>query len=72
MDTNLCVIRLSEGERIGDVLGKVLDTADMTTIGAFAVSKDNPTELHYHDFDEYWYFYRRHDDSDAANGGRTV
>ena len=56
MDTNLCVIRLSEGERIGEVLGKVLDTADMTTIGAFAVSKENPTELHYHDFDEYWYF----------------
>ena len=24
MDTNLCVIRLSEGERIGGVLGKVL------------------------------------------------
>ena len=56
MDTNLCVIRLSEGERIGDTLGKVLDTPDMTTIGAFAVSKENPTELHYHDFDEYWYF----------------
>ena len=56
MDTNLCVIRLSEGERIGDVLGKVLDTPDMTTIGAFAVSKENPTELHFHDFDEYWYF----------------
>ena len=56
MDTNFCVIRLSEGERIGDTLGKVLDTPDMTTIGAFAVSKENPTELHYHDFDEYWYF----------------
>ena len=37
MNTNLCVIRLSEGERIGEVLGKVLDTADMTTIGVFAV-----------------------------------
>ncbi|MYC78572.1 cupin domain-containing protein [Candidatus Poribacteria bacterium] len=56
MDTNLCVIHLSEGERIGDALGNVLDTPDMTTIGAFAVSKENPTELHYHDFDEYWYF----------------
>ena len=56
MDTNLCVIRLGNGERVNDALGKVLDTPDMTTIGAFAVSKENPTELHYHDFDEYWYF----------------
>ena len=56
MDTNLCVIRLGKGERVNDALGKVLDTPDMTTIGAFAVSKENPTELHYHDFDEYWYF----------------
>ena len=56
MDTNLCIIRLGEGERVGDTLGKVLDTPDMTTIGAFVVSKEHPTELHYHDFDEYWYF----------------
>ncbi len=56
MDTKLCVIRVSEGERIGDTLSAVLDTPDMTTLGAFAVSKENPTELHYHDFDEYWYF----------------
>ena len=28
MDTNLCVIRLGEGERISDALGKVLDTPD--------------------------------------------
>ena len=56
MDTNLCIIQLGEGERVGDTLGKVLDTPDMTTIGAFVVSKENPTELHYHDFDEYWYF----------------
>ena len=44
----------------------------MTTIGVFAVSKENPTELHYHDFDEYWYFTEGDNDSDAANGGRTV
>ena len=49
MDTNLCVIRLGKGERVNDALGKVLDTPDMTTIGAFTVSKENPTELHYHD-----------------------
>ncbi|MCE2399455.1 cupin domain-containing protein [Candidatus Poribacteria bacterium] len=56
MDTNLCVIRLGDGERVCDTLGKILDTPDITTIGPFAVSKEHPTELHYHDFDEYWYF----------------
>lgn len=56
MDTTLCVIRLNDGERVSDTLQNVLDTPDMTTIGSFVVSKDSPTELHYHDFDEYWLF----------------
>ena len=56
MDTNLCVIRLNDGERVSGTLRNVLDTPDMTTIGPFTVSKDRPTELHYHDFDEYWLF----------------
>lgn len=56
MDTNLCVIHLGDGERVSETLGDVLDTPDMTTIGPFTVSKERPTELHYHDFDEYWYF----------------
>lgn len=56
METNFCVIHLNAGERIGETLSEALDTPDMTTIGPFTVSKDNPTELHYHDFDEYWYF----------------
>lgn len=56
MDTNLCIVRLGIGERVGDTLGKILDTPDMTTIGPFVVSREHPTELHYHDYDEYWYF----------------
>lgn len=56
MDINACVIRLGQGERVSKALGECLDTPDMTTIGAFSVSKEHPTELHYHDYDEYWYF----------------
>ena len=56
MHTRLCIIRLDEGERVEDALGAVLDTPDMTTMGPFTVSKEHPTELHYHDYDEYWYF----------------
>lgn len=39
MTTDLCIIRLGKGERVNDALGKILDTPDMTTIGAFAVPK---------------------------------
>ena len=42
MDTNLCIIRLGEGERVGDTLGKILDTPDMTTIGAFCCFQRTP------------------------------
>ena len=56
MSTDVYVIRLSQGEKLGEDLQALLDTADMGSIGSFAVSKDRPTELHYHDFDEYWCF----------------
>lgn len=56
MDTDLCVIRLNDGERVSGTLRHVLDIPDMSTIGPFTVSKVHPTELHYHDFDEYWLF----------------
>ncbi len=56
METRHCIIRLGNGERVPDVLEAFLDTPDMTTIGHFTVSNEHPTELHYHDYDEYWYF----------------
>lgn len=54
--TDMCVIRLSRGERIGKDLKQALDPADIGSIASFAVPKNRPTELHYHDYDEYWYF----------------
>ena len=56
MKTDIYVVRLSDGERVGEKVKPLLDPVDMGSIGHFAVSKDQPTELHYHDFDEYWYF----------------
>lgn len=50
------VVRLDRGEGVSKDLSRVLDPADMGSIGHFAISKDRPTELHYHDYDEYWYF----------------
>ena len=54
MRTDIYVVRLSDGERVGEEVKSLLDPVDMGSIGHFAVSKDQPTELHYHDFDEYW------------------
>ena len=56
MSTDVYFIKLGQGDRLGENLKPLLDTVDMGSIGSFTVSKDQPTELHYHDFDEYWYF----------------
>ncbi|MCH8295696.1 cupin domain-containing protein [Candidatus Poribacteria bacterium] len=56
MKTDMYVIRLGEGERLSENLRTQLDSANMGSIASFSVSKDQPTELHFHDFDEYWYF----------------
>lgn len=54
--TDVCVIRLSKGERISAELTQVLDEVNIASIHFFAVPPERPTELHYHDFDEYWLF----------------
>lgn len=56
MTTDMCIIRLGQGERINAELQNMLASVDMATIGQFTVSKEHPTELHFHDYDEYWYF----------------
>ncbi len=54
--TDLCVIRLSKGEGISEELAEALDEVNIASIGSFVVLPEQPTELHYHDFDEYWLF----------------
>ena len=56
MTTDMYVIWLSQGESVSGDLERILDPVDMASIGHFTVSKAQPTELHYHDYDEYWYF----------------
>ncbi|HIE27301.1 TPA: hypothetical protein EYP66_08445 [Candidatus Poribacteria bacterium] len=54
--TDVCVIRLGKGERISSELEAVLDEVNIASVHAFVVTPESPTELHYHDFDEYWLF----------------
>jgi mannose-6-phosphate isomerase-like protein (cupin superfamily) len=56
MTTDMCIVRLNQGEKVSAEVERHLAPADMASIGAFAVSKESPTELHFHDYDEYWYF----------------
>ncbi|MDP6111796.1 MAG: cupin domain-containing protein [Planctomycetota bacterium] len=57
-----CVIRLGKGERISENLADHLETVNIAGIHGFTVPPERPTEMHYHDFDEYWLF----------TGGETV
>jgi len=54
--TDVCVIRLGKGERISEELAEVLDEVNISSIHAFEVPAERPTELHYHDYDEHWLF----------------
>jgi len=53
---DLCIVRIGNGDRLNRELIKTLDPVDIGTLHQFAVTPDKPTELHYHDFDEYWFF----------------
>jgi len=56
LTTDMCVIRLGKGESISNELAEILDEVDIASIHSFVVPLERPTELHYHDFDEYWLF----------------
>ena len=56
MDPDLCIIRIGKGDRLNKELTRTLDPVDVETLHQFVVTPDKPTELHYHDFDEYWFF----------------
>ena len=56
IDLDKCVVRLNRHERISNELSAVLDPPDIAGIQWFRILPDRPTEMHYHDFDEYWLF----------------
>ena len=56
VDLDKCVVRLGRREKISAELAKVLDPADITGIAWFRIPADRSTEMHYHDYDEYWLF----------------
>ncbi|MBT5873439.1 MAG: hypothetical protein HOH43_08480 [Candidatus Latescibacteria bacterium] len=53
---DLCIVKLSQGERIPESLATLLDPADMGSLHEYVLPAGTEVELHYHDFDEYWLF----------------
>ncbi len=55
-DPAVCVVRLSQGERVNPVLAALLRPVDPVTFHEYRLPAGTPVELHFHDFDEYWLF----------------
>lgn len=52
----LCIVRYSAGERIPSELAARLLPVDPQTFHVYRLPARTPVELHFHDFDEYWWF----------------
>lgn len=55
-DPLLCVVRTRQGERIDGQLAERLNPVDPASFHEYRLPANAEVELHYHDFDEYWWF----------------
>jgi quercetin dioxygenase-like cupin family protein len=55
-NTDLCIVHTRAGGRISDTLAVLLDPVDPATLHEYVLPPHTPVELHWHDFDEYWWF----------------
>ena len=55
-DPRVCVVRIREGGRIEGALAEMLNPVDPATFHEFRLPANSDVELHYHDYDEYWWF----------------
>ncbi len=55
-DPSLCIVHTGRGERIGPDLAALLLPVNPATFHEYRLAARAEVELHYHDFDEYWWF----------------
>lgn len=55
-DPSTCVVRTRKGERITGLLAESLRPVDAATFHEYRLPANTDVELHYHDYDEYWWF----------------
>ena len=59
-DPGICIVRFSQGARICGQLADLLNPVDPATFHQYRLPARTPVELHFHDFDEYWWFVEGH------------
>jgi mannose-6-phosphate isomerase-like protein (cupin superfamily) len=50
------VVRLAQGEKLSEAARAALDQPDVLGVHYWEMKCPKETELHFHDFDEYWLF----------------
>ena len=59
-DPLLCIVRTGQGQRVTGLLAELLNPVDPKTFHQYRLPARTDVELHYHDFDEYWWFVSGH------------
>lgn len=55
-DPSICIVHTGRGQRITGELAKLLNPVEPTTFHEYRLKPTATVELHYHDYDEYWWF----------------
>ncbi len=55
-DPAVCIVHTGTGERPSEVLAGLLRPVNPATFHIYRLEANRDVELHYHDFDEYWWF----------------
>jgi len=59
-DPSICIVRIRQGQRISGALAGMLNPVDPASFHEFRLPANAEVELHYHDYDEYWWFTSGH------------
>jgi mannose-6-phosphate isomerase-like protein (cupin superfamily) len=59
-DPALCIVHTGKGQHIEGKLAELLNPVDARTFHQYKLPADSQVELHFHDFDEYWWFTSGH------------
>jgi mannose-6-phosphate isomerase-like protein (cupin superfamily) len=59
-DPSICVVHAGQGQRIEGQLAELLNPVDPKTFHQYRLPANADVELHFHDFDEYWWFVSGH------------
>lgn len=55
-DPSLCVVHAAAGARVPTALAALLAPVDPATFHVYRLPPRTDVELHFHDYDEYWWF----------------